>query len=111
MGGSLELFPMLVWPCGREGSMEGRWRHRVGRRLGTCLAGPAQSGFVPAGGGGTRRSACPNTSVSVGMGGPGPCGRTKGNGEAGTPVPTLPAALAASGQAGPQGCGCPVASG
>lgn len=94
----------------REGNMGGRWGHRVGRRLGTCLAGHTQSGFVAAGGGSTGHGACAS-GVCVGMGRPGLCGRTKGDAEAGPSAPILPTPLATLGQAGPQGWGCPAGPG
>lgn len=48
--------------CERTGRMGGDRGHRAGRRLGTCPAGSAQSGFVVAGWHSTGHSACPSTS-------------------------------------------------
>lgn len=91
--------------CEREGNT---WGHGMGRRLGMCPAGPAQSSFVLVGGGGTGHSACPSTSsICTGMWRSGCYRRTKGCTEAGHPAPILPTHLGTLGQAGPQGLELP----
>lgn len=89
--------------CERTGSMGGDRGRGAGRRLGTCPAGPAQSGFVVAGGDSTGHSARPSTSsVCTGTGALG-AQRAAARGRAPSAILLTP--LAASGHAGPQGRG------
>lgn len=71
--------------CERAGSVGGDRGHRAGRRLGTCPASPAQSGFVVAGWDSTGHRACPSTSSVC----TGPLGE-KEQPQAEPPVPSCP---------------------